>query len=150
MKTWFAVAVVLSGLALSWLLVSMDSCSHVYEIDAQGRLVEPAPAPQGPAATKAERPGLPWESKLPQFADVAPYARPGDQVEVITTTTGYPVFALSMTTLGVTHEGRTVLTVRDGALRFWGTIAGLSAFPVFSWGVAAFWIAVAPGRRRPP
>jgi hypothetical protein len=149
MKGWFAAGVGLSGLILGWFLVSMDSCGHTYEIDAQGRLLEGLASAMKPEEA-SRRPALRWNEKLPQFIPVAAYVRPGDQLEETTTTGGYPVLSVSMSSLKVTRNGQVVLTARDGALKFWAVIVGLCAWPLFLWGVVAFWIAVARSRPRSP
>jgi hypothetical protein len=149
MKGWFAAAVGLSGLILGWFLVSMDSCGHTYEIDAQGRLREGLASAMKPEEA-ARRPALGWNEKLPQFAHVAAHVRPGDQIEETTTTGGYPVLSVSMSSLKVMRSGQVVLTARDGALKFWAAIVGLCVWQLFLWGVVAFWIAVARSRPRPP
>jgi len=149
-KGWLAAAVGLSGLILAWLLVSMDSCGRVYEIDAKGRLVEGSASAPGPDASKVERAALRWDDRFPKFPEVAGYVRPGDRLEDTTTTGGYPFISVSMSTLRVTRDGQVVLTARDGAVKFWGAIAGLSAAPLLVWGVVAFWIGVARSRPPPP
>jgi hypothetical protein len=149
MKGWFAASVVLSGLILAWFLVSMDSCGHTYEIDEQGRLVEALASATKPQ-DRGGRAAFRWADKLPEFAHVAAHVRPGDQVEHTTTTGGYPLLSVSMSSLTVTRNGEVVLTARDGALKFWGAIAGVTVVPLLVWGVAAFWIWLAPRPRPPP
>jgi hypothetical protein len=55
-----------------------------------------------------------------------------------------------MSTLQVTREGQVILTARNGAVKFWAAILGVSVSPMIAWGVAAFWIAVARSRPPPP
>lgn len=149
MKGWFAAAVVLSGLILAWFMVTMDSCGRAFEIDAQGRLLEGHASAMKPEDA-SRRPPLRWDDRFPEFLHVAAHVRPGDQLEHTTTNGGTPLLALSMSTLQVTRNGQVVLTARNGAVTFWAAIVGLSLIPLFTWGVAAFGIAVARSRTGPP
>ena len=149
MKIWFVASAVLSGLSLTVFLVSMESCDHAYEIDAQGRLVQAAGTREGSPSPKGNSQVYSWESRLPEFAGLAARVRPGDRLVHTETTAGFPhVMTLSMSTLEVFRGEDRVIRAWHGGVPFWGAIVGISSLPLVCWTLAAIGLSLAPARLR--
>lgn len=110
-----------------------------FEIDAKGQLA------QVTTIQTEGKPPIPqyqiknWEAELPEFRDLTSRVLPGDRLTHTRHITGFPFFNLEMTRLEVFRKDVRVLLVRDGALRFWGVIAGISVFPLLCWVGGALW-----------
>ena len=150
MKSWFALCTVLSFLLLSWLMITMQSCTQEYEIDAQGALQKVDRIEQPGVAPQVQRRPASWAVDLPVFQRVAASVRPGDRMIHTRTTVGWPMFSLEKSQLKVLRNGVEVLTARDRHIPFWAVTAGISTIPLVFWGAGALWVLSSRPRKLPP
>src|SRR5213078_4364018 len=89
-----------------------------------------------------------WDEAFPPFPTLDRWVHPGDRLVETRTTAGLWMFEVQMRKIEVFRAEESVLMARNGHVRFWATILGLSLFPMLCWGVGAFWIATLSPRRQ--
>ncbi|HVE40038.1 MAG TPA: hypothetical protein VNM14_09140 [Planctomycetota bacterium] len=148
MKTWGVVSGLLSGAILAVLLASMNSCSDTYEVGPEGQLFKMNAGPT-PDAPLVRGPQSRWDEAFPRFPMLDRWVQPGDRLVQTRTSGGFWIFEVEMRKVEVFRADQSVLLARDGHVRFWATILGLSLFPLTAWGIAALWNALlSPQRHR--
>jgi hypothetical protein len=149
MRIWFAVCTGLSLLLLTTLVLSMTTCTRDFEIGPQGSLIEVTKVEYEGKPPEVQRKVRVWDADMPEFRDLASRVLPGDRLTHTQNIVGFPLFKLAMTRLEVFRKDVRVLVVRDGALRFWAVIVGISVFPLLCWAGGALWTISSRPRPQP-
>jgi hypothetical protein len=139
MKTWGVVCGLLSGAILSTMLGSMHSCADVYDVGPEGQLfkMSAGSTPDAPLVRGAPQR---WDEAFPRFPGLDRWAHAGDRLTQTRTTAGLWVFEVQMQKVELTKGEESILLARDGHVRFWATILGVSLFPLIAWEIAAVWV----------
>ncbi len=126
MKIWLAVCTALSGALVALQICLIQSCSEVYEVDAEGKLLQRA-------LESTDRP-----SKKQFYQQVAERVLPGDTVEMNRCSSWLPVLNnLEYERLTVVRNGRPIAVWRFGYFEWWGAFVGIAAVPLLIWAIVA-------------
>jgi hypothetical protein len=147
MKTWGVVSGLLSGAIFAVLLASMHSCADTYEVGGEGQLFKMS-AGSTPDAPMVRGPQCRWEAELPRFPALERRAQPGDRIVQTRSTAGLWMLEVDMRKVELFRAEESVLLARDGHIRFWATLLGVSLSPTILWGIAALWIATLSSESR--
>ena len=146
MKTLGVVSGLFSGAIFAVLLASMHSCADTYEIGPEGQLFK-MNAGSAPDAPMVRGPQCRWNEAFPLFPTLDRWVRPGDRLVHTTTTAGLWAIEVEMRKVEVFRADEPVLLARDGHVRFWATILGVSLFPMLAWAIGLLWILTARNSR---